>query len=103
MLIMVSLNNAKKRFEYIGEVIKYKELNNGLIDVTKYRSQPEGHRVTGGIVQAHFTKELYKNTEILTDFNKNKKVVLSAINLPEIQIDMNVVKAASDSYKISVQ
>lgn len=61
----------------------------------RYSSEPK--IVTGSTVKGLYTKELHRNMKD----GKGKKSVFAALNYPEMELDLNIVKAASESYKIS--
>lgn len=66
---------------------------------SRYRSAPEGHIVTGSVVTAGVTAELYKNYEV---FQKNgRKMAKANLGGPPIDIDLSILPAAAEAYNIS--
>ena len=63
-------------------------------------TRPEGHLVTGNVVTADFQFETHKNTEILKSGN-DKRLLVHAANKPKIELDLNWLPAAAESYHIS--
>ncbi len=60
----------------------------------------DGHEVKGSIVKASYQYEAHKNIEILKQ-GKQKKALIHATNLPKLEVDLDFLPAASESYHIS--
>jgi len=61
-----------------------------------------GHYVKGSVVKAQYQYETHKNVEILKSGNR-KKAIIHAANYPKLEIDLDFLPAASESYHISSQ
>jgi len=61
---------------------------------------PPGHVVKGSVVTADYQVETYKNTEILKSGGK-RKMLVHAANYPKMEIDLDILPAAAESYHIS--
>ena len=61
---------------------------------------PDGHFVKGSIVKPQYQYETYKNIEILKSGNQ-KKAIIQAMNYPKIELDLDFLPAAGESYNIS--
>ena len=58
------------------------------------------HFVKGSIVRPQFQVEAYKNTEVLKHNGKTKTIV-HATNYPKLEMDLDFLPAAAESYHIS--
>lgn len=63
-------------------------------------TKPPGHEVRGSVVKAQYQFEGHKNVEILKSGNK-KKALIHATNYPKMELDLDVLPAAAESYHIS--
>jgi hypothetical protein len=61
---------------------------------------PDGHIVKGSIVKATYQFEAYKNVEIIKSGNR-KKAIIHATNYPKMELDLDFLPAAAESYHIS--
>jgi len=61
---------------------------------------PSGHMVKGSVVKAAYQIETHKNLEILKEGEK-RKARIHATNYPAIELDLDFLPAASESYHIS--
>lgn len=61
---------------------------------------PEGHFVKGSVVKAQYQYETHKNVEILKSGNK-RKAIIHATNYPKLELDLDFLPAAAESYHIS--
>lgn len=61
---------------------------------------PDGHLVYGSAISAAFVKETHNNIETLHSDGKSK-TVFSATNLPKIELDLDYLPAAAETYCIS--
>jgi hypothetical protein len=66
----------------------------------KRQNIPEGHFVKGSIVKPQYQYETHKNIEILKSGNK-RKAVIHAANYPKLELDLDFLPAAAESYCIS--
>ena len=79
--------------------MKYR--NSNLLNIRR-QIIPNGHVVKGSIVKASYQYETHKNVEILKSGNR-QKVVIHAMNYPKIELDLDFLPAAAESYHISSQ
>ena len=63
---------------------------------------PDGHFVKGCVVKAAYQYETHKNIEILKS-GQRKKAIIHATNYPKIELDLDFLPAAAESYHISAQ
>ena len=63
-------------------------------------TRPAGHVIKGSVVQAKYEIETYKNLEVLKSGNK-KKYLVNAANYPQMELDLDFLPAAAESYHIS--
>lgn len=61
---------------------------------------PDGHFVTGSVVKSQYQIETYRNTEVLKS-NGKKKTIIHATNYPKLELDLDFLPAAAESYCIS--
>lgn len=62
---------------------------------------PSGkHFVKGSVVKPEYRLETYRNMEVLKSGNK-KKTIIHATNYPKLELDLEFLPAASESYCIS--
>jgi hypothetical protein len=61
---------------------------------------PPGHRVKGSIVTADYQIETHKNIETVKH-NGQKKTIVHAVNYPKLELDLDFLPAAAESYHIS--
>jgi intein/homing endonuclease len=61
---------------------------------------PEGHVVKGSIVRPQYQYEAHKNIEILKSGSK-RKAIIHATNYPKLELDLDFLPAAAESYHIS--
>jgi hypothetical protein len=61
---------------------------------------PEGHVVKGSIVRPQYQYEAHKNIEIVKSGNA-KKAIIHATNYPKLELDLDFLPAAAESYHIS--
>jgi len=60
------------------------------------------HIVYGSTVSPLFNKEIYRNLETRNDpVTKKRRAVFAATNMPQMEIDTDIVAAASESYRLS--
>lgn len=63
-------------------------------------TKPPGHEVKGAVVKPQYQIQAHKNIEILKSGNK-KKALIHATNYPKMELDLDVLPAAAESYHIS--
>jgi hypothetical protein len=61
---------------------------------------PEGHFVKGSVVKSQYQYETHRNLEILKH-NGKKKTIIHASNFPKVELDLDFLPAAAESYHIS--
>ena len=61
---------------------------------------PTGHFVKGSVVKSQYQIETYRNLEVLKSGNK-KKTIVHATNYPKLELDLDFLSAAAESYCIS--
>ena len=61
---------------------------------------PQGHQIKGSMVKAQYQIETHKNIEIIKH-NGKKKALVHAANYPQLELDLDFLPAASESYHIS--
>jgi hypothetical protein len=61
---------------------------------------PPGHKVQGSIVTANYSIETHRNMETVKH-NGKKKTIVHAMNHPKLELDLDFLPAAAESYHIS--